>query len=187
MPEEEDGAVEGWKLWVREEPWCWHWIDGGFCHDCLCCGEKVIGSNMGWWGWNLPLLPPGSRTLDSYSIPQPLSPLEDENSKTNLGAMVRMKHENVRLVQRTRWSLAASVGLETFFNHLPLSQPNPGWEWVGRGLASSGSSGCGRGEGPLPLYTQQSRFSPQASGLGKCRSRVLKSPLCWMKLLWGPH
>lgn len=21
MPEEEDGAVEGWKLWVREEPW----------------------------------------------------------------------------------------------------------------------------------------------------------------------
>lgn len=64
---------------------------------------------------------------------------------------MRMKRENVGLVQRTRCSLAASVVLETFFNPLPLSQPNPGWEWVGRGLASSGSSGCGRGEGRLPL------------------------------------
>lgn len=96
---------------------------------------------------------------------------------------MRMKRENAVLVQRTRRRLAASVVLETFFNHLPLSEPNPGWEWVGRGLASSESSDCGRGEGPLPSYAQQSRFSScslgepgvcQASGLGKCRSHVLK-------------
>lgn len=58
---------------------------------------------------------------------------------------MRMKRENAVLVQRT-----ASVVLETFFSLLPLSQLNLGWEWVGRGLASSGSSDCGRGEGPLP-------------------------------------